>query len=136
MSLLKVNNPRSLLIKAENNHDTIGNRKKRVITIKSAKNEAQKVVINVVNPPEPKVLKIKQETPVVVKTEPSSTKHDQDLQIPSELFHCHFKEEKDEANEIPGEYYFETDHEVLRSNPDYQALIRSLAVLQAKKIQV
>ena len=56
--------------------------------------------------------------------------------MPSEIFDCNFLEDKDEVKEIPGEFYFETDHEALRGNPDYHKLLKIYAVLQAKKIQV
>ena len=70
-----------------------------------------------------------------VITEPSF-QIDDDLQMPSEIFDCNFLEDKDEVKEIPGEFYFETDHEALRGNPDYHKLLKIYAVLQAKKIQV
>jgi hypothetical protein len=46
MSLLKVNNPRSLLLNAEN-----GDSLKNVVTIRNNKNENRKVII--VKPPDP-----------------------------------------------------------------------------------
>ena len=54
MSLLKVNNPRSLLIKAETKDSN-----KKIVTIKSPQNEQKKIVIDVVKPqPEPKIIKV------------------------------------------------------------------------------
>ena len=47
----------------------------------------------------------------------------------------HKIEEKSNIKEIPGEYYFESDHEALRNNPDYLSLMKTYALLQAKKIQ-
>ena len=139
MSLLKVNNPRSLLINAEN-----GDSLKNVVTIKTNKNENRKVVIvkppDPPTPPEQKLVKIvsknKEDERINVIKEPSSFQIDDDLQMPSEIFDCNFLEEKDEVKEIPGEFYFETDHEALRGNPDYHKLLKIYAVLQAKKIQV
>ena len=81
------------------------------------------------------VSKNKEEERKNVKTEPSF-QIDDDLQMPSEIFDCNFLEDKDEVKEIPGEFYFETDHEALRGNPDYHKLLKIYAVLQAKKIQV
>ena len=81
------------------------------------------------------VSKIKEEERKNVITEPSF-QIDDDLQMPSEIFDCNFLEDKDEVKEIPGEFYFETDHEALRGNPDYHKLLKIYAVLQAKKIQV
>jgi len=136
MSLLKVNNPRSLLINAET-----GDSLKNVVTIRNNKNENRKVII--VKPPDPPttppeqkliVSKNKEEERKNVITEPSF-QIDDDLQMPSEIFDCNFLEDKDEVKEIPGEFYFETDHEALRGNPDYHKLLKIYAVLQAKKIQ-
>ena len=81
------------------------------------------------------VSKNKEEERKNVITEPSF-QIDDDLQMPSEIFDCNFLEDKDEVKEIPGEFYFETDHEALRGNPDYHKLLKIYAVLQAKKIQV
>ena len=81
------------------------------------------------------VSKNKEEERINVITEPSF-QIDDDLQMPSEIFDCNFLEDKDEVKEIPGEFYFETDHEALRGNPDYHKLLKIYAVLQAKKIQV
>ena len=33
------------------------------------------------------------------------------------------------------EFYFETDHDALRGNPDYLAVLQTLAVLEAQKVQ-
>ena len=148
MSLLKVNNPRSLLIKAETKDSN-----KKIVTIKSPQNEQKKIVIDVVKPqPEPKIIKVEaqlhQPTTTNIKSqiklENTSENHhfhshqqDVDLQMPSELLKCQFKEEKDNNDiiDIPGEFYFETDHEVLRNNTDYHNLLKTLAILQAQKIQ-
>ena len=106
MSLLKVNNPRSLLIKAETKDSN-----KKIVTIKSPQNEQKKIVIDVVKPqPQPKIIKVEaqlhQPTTTNIKSqiklENTSENHhfhshqqDVDLQMPSELFKCQFKEEKD-----------------------------------------
>ena len=135
MSLLKVNNPRSLLLKTDVKVET----NKKIVTIKSPKNEQKKIIIDVVTPPrEPKIIKVEQPSRIVVKQEKPDKpdkSSDKDLQQPSDFMKCQFKEEKDEVHEIPGEFYFESDHEVLRSNSDYQTLLKYLAILQAKKIQ-
>merc|ERR1711976_475838 len=55
--------------------------------------------------------------------------------MPSELFSCDYIQEKSEVKEVPGEYFFESDHEALRNNPDYLTLMKTYALLQAKKIQ-
>ena len=60
---------------------------------------------------------------------------DEDLQMPSELFSCEYIEEQSEVKEIPDQYYFESDHEAIRNNPDYLALMKTYAILQAKKIK-
>ena len=149
MSLLKVNNPRSLLIKAETKDSN-----KKIVTIKSPQNEQKKIVIDVVKPqPEPKIIKVEAQlhqpktTTTNIKTqiklENKSEKNqnhedlDLDLQMPSDLLKCQFKQEKDNdiIIDIPGEFYFETDHEVLRNNSDYHNLLKTLAILQAQKIQ-
>ena len=137
MSLLKVNNPRSLLIKAEN-----ADSPKKIVTIRNNKNENKKIIIVKPEPPTPpeqkrsKTLSKKfTEEITSIKVEPSPD-IDDDLKMPSEIFDCNFVEEKNEVNEIPGEFYFETDHEALRGNPDYHKLLRTYALLQAKKIQV
>ena len=137
MSLLKVNNPRSLLIKAEN-----ADSPKKIVTIRNNKNENKKIIIVKPEPPTPpeqkrsKILSKKfTEEITSIKVEPSPD-IDDDLKMPSEIFDCNFVEEKNEVNEIPGEFYFETDHEALRGNPDYHKLLRTYALLQAKKIQV
>jgi len=136
MSLLKVNNPRSLLIKAEN-----ADSPKKIVTIRNNKNENKKIIIVKPEPPTPpeqkrsKILSKKfTEEITSIKVEPSPD-IDDDLKMPSEIFDCNFVEEKNEVNEIPGEFYFETDHEALRGNPDYHKLLRTYALLQAKKIQ-
>ena len=146
MSLLKVNNPRSLLIKAETKDSN-----KKIVTIKSPQNEQKKIVIDVVKPqPEPKIIKveaqlhqpkttttnIKTQIKLENKSEKIQNHEDLDLQMPSELLKCQFKQEKDnDIIDIPGEFYFETDHEVLRNNSDYHNLLKTLAILQAQKIQ-
>ena len=33
------------------------------------------------------------------------------------------------------EFYFETDHDALRGNPDYLAVLKTLAILEAQKVQ-
>merc|ERR1712062_799562 len=120
MSLLKVNNPRSILINSP--------KREKNITIIKTKVELSKkstVVIKVKN-------EVNKEEP---KVEEEENEKDADLQMPSELFSCDFIEEKSNINEIPGEYYFESDHEAIRSNPDYLSLMKTYALLQAKKIQ-
>ena len=57
MSLLKVNNPRSLLIKGES-----GDSLKKVITIRNNKNESKKVIIVPPTPPDQKLVKIVSKT--------------------------------------------------------------------------
>ena len=117
MSLLKVNNPRSILINSP--------KREKNITIKKTEVELRKkstVVIKVKNEPMEEDSKEEKE-------------EDTDLQMPSELFSCDFIEEKSNIKEIPGEYYFESDHEALRNNPDYLSLMKTYALLQAKKIQ-
>ena len=120
MSLLKVNNPRSILINSP--------KREKNITINKTKVELSKkstVVIKVKN-------EVNKEEP---KVEEEENEKDADLQMPSELFSCDFIEEKSNIKEIPGEYYFESDHEAIRSNPDYLSLMKTYALLQAKKIQ-
>ena len=88
MSLLKVNNPRSLLIKAD-----VKDPNKKIVTIKSPKNEQKKIVIDVVKPPpQPKIIKVEQPN-FVVKHEKTD---DIDLQLPSNFMNCQFKHEKDD----------------------------------------
>ena len=137
MSLLKVNNPRSLLIKSENPDSP-----KKIVTIRNNKNENKKIIIVKPEPPTPPEQKRSKflsknitEEITSIKVEPPPD-IDDDLQMPSEVFDCNFVQEKNEIKEIPGEFYFETDHEALRGNPDYHKLLRTYAVLQAKKIQV
>jgi len=129
MSLLKVNNTRSLLIKSENKDSM-----QKIVTIRNNKNEQKKIVIDIVKPPMTTVTKIVkvelEQQPAekkVVKEEPK----DEDLQMPSDLFACDF----DQGRQVPGDFYFETDHEALRGNADYHTLLKTYAVLQAKKIQ-
>ena len=138
MSLLKVNNPRSLLLKAENS-DSLN----KVVTIRNSnKIENKKVVIVKPDPPNPKPPDTKVTNSTISKNKEDGISNDKiepfddDLQMPSELFDCSFAQDKDEVKEIPGEYYFESDHEALRGNPDYSKLLKTYAVLQAKKIQV
>ena len=132
MSLLKINNPRSLLLKNENPESN------RNVVIRKKKIENRKIAIEIVRPPSPKkVVKNVNKTPdKKTSVEKNPVEKDEDLQMPSELFNCDFKDKKDTITEIPGEYYFETDHEALRRNPDYQKMLRMYSILQAKKIQV
>ncbi len=74
-----------------------------------------------------------QNAKVVIKKEESQL--DTDLRMPSDLFDCSFEDNKDNVTDIPGEFYFESDHEALRGNADYHKLLKTYAVLQAKKIQ-
>ena len=106
MSLLKVSHPRSILIKSDSKKQT-----KNVVKIRSSLQTNK--LLNITPGP-----------------------MDQDLQLPSELFECRYVDEKADVKQIPNEYYFESDHEALRSNPDYLALLKTYAILQAKKIQV
>lgn len=61
--------------------------------------------------------------------------------LPSEILGCKFGSKPDKTNDElqsaiePPEFTFETDHEALRNNPDYVALLRTFAILQAQKIQ-
>ena len=116
MSLLKVNNPRSILIKSERDEKNVAikNKSKIEFTKKSVK-----------------TTKVKNEPIEEKQTEEEDT----DLVMPSELFSCDYIQEKSEVKEVPGEYYFESDHEALRNNPDYLTLMKTYALLQAKKIQ-
>lgn len=41
----------------------------------------------------------------------------------------------DKVSATRNEFYFETDHDALRGNPDYLAVLKTLAVLQAQKVQ-
>lgn len=45
------------------------------------------------------------------------------------------QDEKPDFDEI-GEYYFESDHLALKENNDYRRLLKTLAILEAQKIQV
>jgi len=119
MSLLKVNNPRSILINSP--------KREKNITINKTKVELSKKSTV--------VIKVKNEVNKEPKVEEEENEKDADLQMPSELFSCDFIEEKSNIKEIPGEYYFESDHEAIRSNPDYLSLMKTYALLQAKKIQ-
>ena len=98
MSLLKVNNPRSLLIKAETKDSN-----KKIVTIKSPQNEQKKIVIDVVKPqPEPKIITVEAHQPhhqpttnikSQIKIEKLEKDHqDVDLRMPSELLKCQFKQ--------------------------------------------
>merc|ERR1712212_1266837 len=92
-------------------------------------------------PPDTKVQDTKVTNTIIIKNKEDGISNDKiepfddDLQMPSELFDCSFAQDKDEIKEIPGEFYFESDHEALRGNPDYSKLLKAYAVLQAKKIQ-
>ncbi len=52
--------------------------------------------------------------------------------LPSSVLSCSFSplSEDDADPGLPAEFSFETDHEALRGNADYLALIRTMAVLQ------
>lgn len=127
MSLLKVNNPRSLLRKAEQEKSP------KIVTIRS-NDINKKIVIDVVKPPQTQTSSTnKKNNPPVVKEEQNP---DEDLKMPSELFDCNFTQEKVELKNVSSEFYFETDHEALRGNSDYHKLMKTYALLQAKKVQV
>ena len=58
------------------------------------------------------------------------------VQQPSQVLGCRFStsQGRDEADEDVGEFYFESDHLALKGNPDYLALLRTLAVLEGQKV--
>lgn len=61
----------------------------------------------------------------------------------SEQMGCHYENDlktnlvncTDKVGGNRTEFYFETDHEALRGNPDYLAVLKSLAILEAQKVQ-
>ena len=56
--------------------------------------------------------------------------------MPSSILSCAYSATEDSAgigDDAP--FAFETDHEALRSNADYAALLRAMATLQAQKMQ-
>ena len=59
-----------------------------------------------------------------------SEKEDSNLELPSQMLGC-----SSSSTSNSTEFTFETDHEALRSNPDYLALLKTLSVLQSQKIQ-
>ncbi len=137
MSLLKVNNPRSILNGGGKNDS------KSVSPSKGTK-----IVIDVVKVKSPmkspaadggKAAKVSPAKKIKIEPPDEEDELDEDLKLPFELLDCNFKIEKDTNNSMttpPGEFYFESDHDALRSNSDYHALMRTLVILQAKKIQV
>ena len=62
-----------------------------------------------------------------------------DDHLPSSIFSCDYPANGDAKHESVGvgeaPFAFETDHEALRSNADYAALLRAMAALQAQKVQ-
>lgn len=65
-----------------------------------------------------------------------------DPELPSQLFECPYPEEVQQLEALPSpevgsgqDFYFETDHEALRANPDYLALLQTFSVLQAQKMK-
>ena len=54
---------------------------------------------------------------------------------PSQVLGCKFStaQGRDETEDV-GEFYFESDHLALKGNPDYLALLRTLAVLEGQKV--
>ena len=63
-----------------------------------------------------------------------------DDHLPSSIFSCDYPANGDAKHESVGvgeaPFAFETDHEALRGNADYTALLRTMAALQAQKKQV
>ena len=55
-------------------------------------------------------------------------------QFPSSILSCDYPSNDDSVGDAP--FAFETDHEALRGNADYTALLRTMAALQAQKKQV
>ena len=61
----------------------------------------------------------------------------------SEQFGCNYEKDlktdlvrnTDKFGGQRNEFYFETDHEALRGNPDYLAVLKTMAILQSQKIQ-
>lgn len=45
-------------------------------------------------------------------------------------------DDSDSADEESETYYFESDHIALKGNHDYQMMLRTIAVLEAQRIQV
>ena len=60
---------------------------------------------------------------------------DESDQLPSSILSCDYSSNNaDSVGDAP--FAFETDHEALRGNADYTALLRTMAALQAQKKQV
>ena len=55
----------------------------------------------------------------------------------SEILGCSYSPSPSDSkkDEALSEFTFETDHEALRNNPDYLALLKTFAILQAQKVQ-
>ena len=69
--------------------------------------------------------------------EPSEGQDDGPCPVqPSQVLGCRFSasQGRDETDEDVGEFYFESDHLALKGNPDYLALLRTLAVLEGQKV--
>ena len=65
-------------------------------------------------------------------SEDQSTSSDQ-----SHLFNSNSKgDDSDSAEEDSESYFFESDHMALRGNHDYQMMLRTIATLEAQRIQV
>ena len=54
--------------------------------------------------------------------------------LPSSILSCDYSATGD-SSVADEPFAFETDHEALRSNADYAALLRAMAALQAQKMQ-
>ena len=59
------------------------------------------------------------------------------LDLPSSILGCSYGSTSSSSshNLDPPEFSFESDHDALKNNQDYLALLRTFAVLQAQKIQ-
>ena len=91
------------------------------------------------------ILDVKQTSQVHDKCD--HTKDDDDNDMPnikiSSIMGCNYQKDlkndlvtnTDKIGAARSEFYFETDHEALRGNPDYLAVLRTLAILEAQKIQ-
>jgi hypothetical protein len=66
---------------------------------------------------------------------------DIDVNLPSSVLNCNYSPssadcvDEDDLASMSAPFCFETDHEALRGNDDYAALLRTMAVLHAQKLQ-
>lgn len=56
-------------------------------------------------------------------------------QLDTSLFSME-ENDSDTGDEEKETYYFESDHVALKGNPDYHAMLRTIALLEAQRIQV